>query len=345
MAQLDNLPPIIIKKKKKGHGHGGHHGGAWKVAYADFVTAMMAFFLMLWLLNATSEEQRTGLADYFSPNTVSTSTNSGAGGMLGGLTVTAEGAAVSNRAPMGVTVGLPEDAEGTSPNDLAEDSPDADGRSDDTGQQSTADQLGEDRIDEALRAREEARFAETAETLRQAIQSVPELMQFTNNLLIDQTQEGLRIQIVDQQGTSMFPLGSAQPYEHTREIIDLVTNAIGQLPNRIAVKGHTDARPFRGKGDYSNWELSSDRALATRRALVDAGLDDERVAYVEGKADRDPLNAFDPSAPENRRISIILLRGDASKDAPATEFKAGESRVDDSRPSIMSLGTSPSAAN
>ncbi len=316
-----NAPTIIIKKVKKG-GH-GHHGGAWKVAYADFVTAMMAFFLLLWLLQATTEEQKLGIADYFSPSSVSRST-SGSGGIMGGRTFTKEGARPNDQTPVGVMIKLP-----TNPPDF-----------DNTGdpQENTAttqtgpggsenpDQADQDpateQLEEFLAKREEEQFAEVEQALREAMEEVPDLRKLTNNLLIDQTEEGLRIQIVDEDGKSMFPSGSAEMFGHTREILSLVVDAIQQLPQQIAIKGHTDASPFSTKNGYTNWELSTDRANASRRALTASGLRPERISSVAGLADKELLDEADPYSPRNRRVSVILLR--ETGQPPQTAVKPAE---------------------
>ncbi|MDH3920649.1 MAG: hypothetical protein OEU25_21005, partial [Rhodospirillales bacterium] len=186
--------PIIIKKVKKIAG-GGHHGGAWKVAYADFVTAMMAFFLLLWLLNVTTDEQKRGIADYFSPASLARQ-SSGSGGILGGATLSAEGAMRSQRSQVGLTLELPS----------------SDEESVTKGHEEGA--LDEDQVENLLAKREEEQFAAAEEALRQAIESVPELQALAENLLIDQTPEGMRIQIVDQAKKSMFPIGRAEMYDH-----------------------------------------------------------------------------------------------------------------------------------
>ncbi|MGH6948532.1 MAG: flagellar motor protein MotB [Kiloniellales bacterium] len=291
MASQDeqsNQPPIIVVKKIKKGGH-AHHGGAWKVAYADFVTAMMAFFLLLWLLSATTEEQKRGIADYFAPMNVSRSTT-GSDGVLGGRTVTADGAMSHDAGAPAVTVALP----------APEPKPDSEAEGD--------KQPNEDEIEKALAAREEQQFEEVQDALKQAIQKVPELRDLENSLIVDQTPEGLRIQIVDQEGRSMFPSGSAAMYDQTKALIALVADAIRQLPQQIAIRGHTDAQPYKSDSGYSNWELSSDRANSSRRQLLEAGLPAERIASVTGQADREPLVTDDPYSPRNRRISIILLR-------------------------------------
>ncbi len=303
MASGDNHAPIIIKKVKKGGGH-GHHGGAWKVAYADFVTAMMAFFLLLWLLASTSEEQRQGIADYFSPTVISDSANSGAGDILGGQTLTTEGSARDTRTPMGVVPSMT--GQGSDGDRSEQGSEPVETRGGNNPDWAGRD-LDEDQLDAAMAQRERENFEAIAEKLRRTIASVPELNGLADHLLVDQTPEGLRIQIVDRQNSSMFASGSALPLARTRTLLNLVADAVKSLPNEIAIKGHTDAAPFRGDGAYSNWELSSDRAHASRRALLASGLASERVAYVVGKADREPLDEADPYAAVNRRISIVLL--------------------------------------
>lgn len=307
-AKDDNARPIIIKKKKKG-GHDEHHGGQWKVAYADFVTAMMAFFLMLWLLNATTEEQRDGIADYFSPTSISKST-SGGGGMLAGQTIAKDGALVHNRAPMGVNIKLPPAQDLDAP-----------------GNQGTAEQ-GDDGAEQARReARREAerqRFEKAAEALRQALESSPELERLKDHLQVDQTAEGLRIRIVDKLNESMFKSGSAEPLPRTRQLLAQVSRVVANMPNDVAIKGHTDAVQFSSDNGYGNWELSSDRANASRRILVSNGLPPDRVSEVTGRADQDLLTPDDPDNPRNRRISIVLLREEPL--AAANEAGASDNR-------------------
>jgi chemotaxis protein MotB len=284
--------PIIIKKVKKG-GHGGHHGGAWKVAYADFVTAMMAFFLLLWLLNATTDEQKRGIADYFTPASLSRQT-SGSGGVLGGTALSDAGAMTSQRSEVGLTISVP--------------SEESESQTEDPQDGGGTHEPDEEEIEDLLAKREEEQFAAAEAALRQAIESVPALQAMAQNLLVDQTPEGMRIQIVDQAGKSMFPSGRDAMYEHTEQLLALVADAIAQMPQRIAIKGHTDAAPFVTDNGYSNWELSTDRANSSRRALVDAGLPPERIDSIAGRADQEPLKPDKPFDPQNRRISIILLR-------------------------------------
>jgi chemotaxis protein MotB len=284
----DNQPPIIIKKVKKGGEH-GLHGGAWKLAYADFVTAMMAFFLLLWLLSATTEVQKEGIADYFAPTFASKST-SGANGVLGGNSVTDDNGSQSSGS---VVVAL---------------APSPPAASTDDNSAAQAKKPDDDDINKAIAEREEQAFKDAEKELNQAIQNTASLKEFADNLIIDRTPEGMRIQIVDQDRKSMFQIGSAEPLPRTKQILELVAKIILKLPNRISIAGHTDSTPFTGKPDYSNWELSSDRANASRRVLLDAGVPASRIAEVKGMAATEPLFPEDPSLPSNRRISITLLR-------------------------------------
>ena len=302
MAEDSNRPIIIVKKKKKG-GHDGHHGGAWKVAYADFVTAMMAFFLLLWLISATTEEQKEGIADYFTPSTV-TQSNSGSGKILSGRTMSEEGALISERAPVGINMSLP------SPSGLENDEE----------VQDLAKKLAE---------QEAERFQEAEEKLKAAVSAIPELSELADQVLVDYTPEGMRIQLVDARENAMFQLGSAEPKQRTRELLELVAQTIGDLPNQVAVKGHTDATPFTSREDYSNWELSADRANASRRVLEAAGLDGERIGQVVGRAAQDPLLPDDPENARNRRISIVLLNRDHQAEALERAAEAGGTGGDD----------------
>ena len=304
---------IIIKKVKKG-GHAGHHGGAWKVAYADFVTAMMAFFLLLWLLNVTTDVQKRGIADYFDP-TISSKSQSGAGGVLGGQTIGKTGSE---------QVALTQPTIGANTTTLRQAVPDDD--SDDDGHANTdtsddnnvsppveAQQQTEKRTVEEfqkeLAEREQQRFEKAKEALEQAVKEVPELQALANNLLIDETSEGLRIQIVDQDKTPMYPLGSAEMLDPAKKLIALVAQVVQKLPNKISITGHTDSTQYALSAKYTNWELSADRANASRREFMADGLPAKRIDRVVGVADQEPLDKNDPAAPHNRRISIVLLRG------------------------------------
>jgi chemotaxis protein MotB len=281
----------VIKKVKKVIG-GGHHGGAWKVAYADFVTAMMAFFLLMWLINTTSPEQKRGIADYFAPASVSRSTQ-GSDGLLGGTAFQKDGARASgsNRQV---------DAE-LNPENLR-----SEGGGDANGEQ--AGKVDATATSSTLASRREgAEFASAEASLRQALQDLPEFAELSKHLIMDQTPEGLRIQLVDQEGRAMFQGSSAEPLPRTRHLLEAVAKVIEALPNRISISGHTDATTPAG-GGYTNWDLSSDRANAARRVLEAQGIDSDRIYQVTGKAASEPLYPDDPEQPANRRISIVLLR-------------------------------------
>ncbi|MGA0600459.1 flagellar motor protein MotB [Caulobacter sp. KR2-114] len=280
--------PIIIKKVKKG-GHDGHHGGAWKVAYADFVTAMMAFFLLMWLINTTSPQQKRGIADYFAPASVA-ETTSGSGGILAGTALADDGAKSSGSKAVIEAMAPP------APPDVK-----------DVGQSNASQNGGPTAEQQAQQKAEDAAFQSAAQSLRQAMQDMPELAELSKQLIIDNTPEGLRIQLVDQEGRSMFKEGSAQPNDRARVLLRAVAKVINQLPNRISVSGHTSASPD-GAKPASDWALSSARADAARTLLQGAGVLPDRVYQVAGKASSDPLYADDPMLPGNRRIAIVLLR-------------------------------------
>lgn len=276
----DAKRPIVIKKIKKGGG--GHHGGAWKVAYADFVTAMMAFFLLMWLLNVTTKDQKEGIADFFNAQPIASNSESGAGGVLGGITVSKEGQRVSENQPLVPNERLPTEA--VNPKNL-------------TNAQLEAE----------TKKREEKRFEEAKKQIEKAI-SDSDLKDLSKNLKIDMTSEGLRIQIVDQEGASMFPSGSAKPFAKTVELMSKVAQIVKTMPNQISVRGHTDGAPYSAGSDFTNWELSAERANASRRILLGNGIPDTKIANVIGKADTDHFIKANPMDAQNRRISIVLLR-------------------------------------
>jgi chemotaxis protein MotB len=283
--------PVLIKKVKKVIG-GGHHGGAWKVAYADFVTAMMAFFLLMWLINTTSPEQKRGIADYFAPASVSRSTQ-GSDGLLGGTAFQEDGARAS-----GANVQV--EVDHASDNRRVQE-----GGSDGDGQ--TAGSASDQAMAEARARRGEAEARMADVSLRQALQDMPDFAELSKQVLVDNTPEGIRIQLVDQEGRAMFSGSSDQPNARARQLLEATAKVIQRLPNRISISGHTDtSRP--SNAAYTNWELSSARANAARRILESQGVDSERIYQVTGKAASEPLFPDDPDQPGNRRISIVLLR-------------------------------------
>ncbi len=322
MAAADGERPIIVKKIKKGV-HAAH-GGAWKVAYADFVTAMMAFFLLLWLLNVTTDEQKKGVADYFSPASVSRSF-SGAGGVMGGRTIIEDGGKISSFGLPTVIVG-PSSEKTDQPDQPQYDekyqdarqpppapgqqgvqSPDRTDSGAGPGQFMREGQIDAQAAAERMAELERENFQEAEQTIRQAIQDNPQLADLAKQIVFDTTPEGFRIQLVDQEQSSMFPSGSSAMSERTRRLMQQVAQAVSKLPNKLAISGHTDAQPFRGQGNYSNWELSTDRANASRRAMIEAGVPADRIRQVTGNADQDPMIKDNPLDARNRRIAILVL--------------------------------------
>ena len=292
MASRD-APVIVIKKIKKGGG-GGHHGGAWKVAYADFVTAMMAFFLLMWLINTTSPEQKRGVADYFAPANVSPAT-SGSGSILEGTALGTDGAKQEG------TMSFIEQMAPKSPDSQAND-----GQAQNPGQQGTAGTPSDSETD--AQKKEQDSFQSAAESLRQALQDMPELAELSKNILVDQTPEGLRIQLIDQEGRSMFNENSTQPNDRCKLLLQAVAKIVNKLPNRISITGHTSGTPGQAGQDPGDWGLSSNRADAARAVLQSAGVAPDRIAQIRGEAATEPLYPDDPSLAGNRRIAIVLLR-------------------------------------
>src|SRR5215469_5077997 len=242
---------VIIKRIKKG-GHGGHHGGAWKVAYADFVTAMMAFFLLMWLINTTTPEQKRGIADYFAPQSIA-QTVSGSGGVLGGKVMGQDDAHAggaqsvmqkqSPPAPDSKTKAL---ASGTSQNGANASSSTSDAQS---------------------RSAQDGEFAHAAEAIHQAIQDNPDIANLSRQVITENTPQGLRVQLVDQDGRPMFQQGSTEPMPYTRKLLAAVGGIISSLPNRVSISGHTSGADASAG---NNWELSTGRANQAR-ALLQAG--------------------------------------------------------------------------
>ncbi|WP_297477900.1 flagellar motor protein MotB [Ferrovum sp.] len=278
--------PIVVKRIKKVAG-GGHHGGAWKIAYADFVTAMMAFFLLMWLLGSTTRGDLQGIEDYFKTP----------------LKIALEGGAGSGDSSSVIKGGG---------KDLS--------RSE--GQVKKGDLPSRKKIislkasDTDFKRKEQAEELAKLKELKTRIEGViahnPNLEKFKDQILLDLTSEGLRIQIVDRQNRPMFRVGSAQLEPYTRDILREIGKSLNDVPNFISLSGHTDARPYSvdmkgAKGGYNNWDLSADRANASRRELIAGGMDPDKVLRVVGLASAVLLNKNDPNDPTNRRISIIVM--------------------------------------
>jgi chemotaxis protein MotB len=276
------LQPIIIKRVKKG----GHpvHGGAWKIAYADFVTAMMAFFLLMWLLGSTTEGDKKGIADYFSsPLKIA-------------LLASGSGSGDSSHVVKGGGQDLTRSTGQVKRGDI--ESPRA-----------TVNL----KVLKAEQARAEvARLEDLKRRVEAKIDGNARLAALRSQIRLDMTPDGLRIQIVDEDNRPMFPSGSAVVQPAMRELLREIGAVLGEVPNRLTLEGHTDAQPFAGgERGYSNWELSADRANASRREMVAGGLPDDRTLRVQGLAASSPFDRQDPYAPSNRRISIVVMNREA----------------------------------
>ena len=298
MADDKRLQPIIIKRIKKG-GHASH-GGAWKIAYADFVTAMMAFFLLMWLLGSTSEGDKKGIADYFqSPLKIALMGGPGSGGSNSILTGGGK--------------------------DLSESVGQVDG-----GDGERKEKLRGAQTSRSIRKKEDVeRLEKLREKIINVITNTPKLLEFADQIRLEATPDGLHIQIVDAQNRPMFDSGGSAVKPYMRELLRAIGTALTDVDNRISLAGHTDSKPFGGgTSGYSNWELSSERANAVRRELVAAGMPDGKLIRVEGLAYSQPLEPENPLDPINRRISIVIMTKEAEERANRT-YQAASLRTDE----------------
>jgi chemotaxis protein MotB len=284
----DTQQPIVVKRIKKGGG--GHHGGAWKIAYADFVTAMMAFFLLMWLLGSTAQGDLEGIADYFQ-NPLKLAMQGGEGSGDSSSIIKGGGEDLSR------SVGQVRRGEKESTRAINLDAAPA-------HTQQSVEGSGE----EVEARRERAKLIDLQGRIEALIEASATLREFKNQILIDIVNEGLRIQLVDEQNRPMFTSASADLRPYTRDLLRSIGRSLNDVENRISVSGHTDSVQYAG-GDrgFSNWELSSNRANASRRELVAGGLEAGKFVRVVGLADTMHLNRSDPLDPVNRRISIIVL--------------------------------------
>ncbi|MFM0220425.1 flagellar motor protein MotB [Paraburkholderia dipogonis] len=304
-SQEEQAPaPVIVRRSRKGGDHDAHHGGAWKIAYADFVTAMMAFFLLMWLLGSTSKFDKQGIEDYF---------NTPLSSLLGGN----EGTAAARPS---VVQGGGRDISDTRPGD---------------GKKSQTQPTHPANVAPTVAPSDAARLEQLKAKLTALIEQSPALKAFKDQIRISITNEGLRIEIVDSQNRPMFPSGSSklQPYAVT--ILTQIGAALNDVDNRVSIAGHTDAVPYTaGPDGYSNWELSSERANAARRSLVAGGMHGEKLLQVRGLADVLPLNSHVADEPTNRRISILVL----NKAAELAFFHdGGRTAIDEATPASSAI--------
>ncbi len=304
------LQPIIVKKIKKG-GH-AHHGGAWKIAYADFVTAMMAFFLLMWLLGSTTEGDRKGIADYFSSPLKIALLSGGSGAGDASHVIKGGGTDLTRT----------------------------------TGQVRNGDIEAERKTINLQALKEQAAREEAAsleglkQRIEQSVTNNPLLVQFRSQIRIDITQDGLRIQIVDEHNRPMFDSGSALVKEYMRTILREIGKVLSEVNNKVTLAGHTDAAAYSsGERGYSNWELSADRANASRRELVAGGLREGQVVRVLGLASSSLLDKDNPLNPINRRISIIVMNKDAEE-----RFERGGDVEAGTAPAVSGALPAPSTA-
>ena len=319
------LQPIIIKRVRKGS-HGAH-GGAWKIAYADFVTAMMAFFLLMWLLGSTTEGDKKGIADYFGSPLKMALMSSGSGAGDAAHVIKSGGQDLTR------TTGQIKRGEIQAPRDT----------------------LNVHALKAEQARAEVVRLQDLQRKVEGMIEGDARLAGMRSQILLEMTQDGLRIQIVDHDRRPMFASGSAVVESTMRELLRDIGGLLTEVPNRLTLEGHTDAQPFSGgERGYSNWELSADRANASRRELVAGGLADDRVLRVQGLAASDPYDRKDPAAPANRRISIIVMTRQAEErafnggrpmsDAPApTPAGAAVSVAPDLVPALANAAVSAAA--
>jgi chemotaxis protein MotB len=296
VSDQESEPLIVVRRpRRKRH---GHHGGAWKVAYADFVTAMMAFFLVMWLIGVGTKQQRAAIAEYFkNPSMTPGNAPMAPPGKVG------PGGASDSAIKLGGAMDMPHGP----------------------GKDRRASRSSAPDVEKQAREQEKQRLENLMQQLHAAIEKSQALEPFKDQLLLDITPEGLRIQIVDKQNRPMFDTGSAMLKPYTVEILHELASFINEAPNKISISGHTDDAQYVGAAGYSNWELSADRANAARRALLGGGLVSEKIARVVGLADSVPFDKVDPSDAINRRISIIMMTKQAQDAAMSQEEGASVS--------------------
>jgi chemotaxis protein MotB len=307
----ETLRPVVVKRIRKAE-H-GHHGGAWKIAYADFVTAMMAFFLLMWLLGSTTDAQRKGISEYFqTPLKVALSGGATSGDttsiVKGGGDDVTKAVGQDDRADN--LEANPKPAEATPP-PVAVPAP-----------------VDLKTAEAEIEKRERSLLEDLKVKLEESVESNPLLKQYKNQILLDITSEGLRVQIVDEQNRPMFTSGSARLQPYTGVILREIGKVLNEVPNKVSLSGHTDAKPYAGgERGYSNWELSADRANASRRELIAGGMGEAKMLRVVGLGSSAPFDKENPFNPVNRRISIIVLNRKAEE-----ALQKGDPALDTNRP-------------
>ena len=309
---MENNQPIIIKRVKR-YG-GGHHGGAWKIAFADFATAMMAFFLVLWLLSTATPEQKIAIAGYFKDPIGFSESGTPYVIDLGGSPQLAPEKTIN-------------------PEQKAEPTPD------------TSIQLNKEQVESMAEQVERERLELLLQELQNKVEENPQLQKFKDQILFEITQDGLRIQIMDAENRPMFDIGSARLQPYFEDILLAMADTIKAVPNKISISGHTDAKPYSGSGEFGNWELSANRANAARRALVAGGYPDEQVARVVGYASSSLFDRKDPFNPVNRRIDIIVLTKKAQRNIEGEQGTPETPPAQAPAPAAPGASTAPGAGD
>jgi chemotaxis protein MotB len=298
--------PVIIIKKIIDDGHGGAHGGAWKIALADMMTAMMAFFLLMWLLGASNADQRKSIADYFKPTSqslVAIGQLAGSNGILGGRSIID---------PDGFPFAAKQTAllERLTPRSEGGPNPSTDPGQENENPYSDPDKLTPEQKKEVAAAKEKADFEKLEKEIEQKLSENKKLQDLKDQVSVTRDKQGLRIEIIDKADFAMFPSGSMSMQGKASNLIAEIAASLADMPNKVAIRGHTDSVPFQNKDGRNNWSLSAERAEATRQILEKNGIKESRFARIEGVADTDPFNPKDPRDPRNRRMSITVLYQD-----------------------------------
>jgi len=298
--------PVIVIKKIIDDGHGGAHGGAWKIALADMMTAMMAFFLLMWLLGASNADQRKSIADYFKPTSqslVAIGQLAGSNGILGGRSIID---------PDGFPFAAKQTAllERLTPRSEGGPNPSTDPGQENENPYSDPDKLTPEQKKEVAAAKEKADFEKLEKEIEQKLSQNKKLQDLKDQVSVTRDKQGLRIEIIDKADFAMFPSGSMSMQGKASNLIAEIAASLAEMPNKVAIRGHTDSVPFQNKEGRNNWSLSAERAEATRQILEKNGIKESRFARIEGVADTDPFNPKDPRDPRNRRMSITVLYQD-----------------------------------
>ncbi|MEI7783876.1 MAG: flagellar motor protein MotB [Betaproteobacteria bacterium] len=301
------VAPVIVIKKVMDDGHGGAHGGAWKIALADMMTAMMAFFLLMWLLGATNADQRKSIADYFKPTSISTVTMgklAGSNGILGGRSIIdPDGFPFSTKQTNLLERATPRSEGGPTENDP---NPNSTERSD----PSDPSKMSEEQKKAVAEQQDQAAFEKLEKEIREKIEQNPRLANLKDQVKFTREKEGLRIDLIDKADFAMFGLGGTQMMPRAQQLVNEVAKSLQGTPNKLAVRGHTDAVPFNNAEGRNNWSLSAERAEATRAQMEKQGVAGARFARIEGVSDTMPFNPNDPLDPRNRRMSVTVLHRD-----------------------------------